>query len=262
MTLEGNFAGLRGALHLGRALFGVLVKTTHHQTIEVIAHSGLDFVMLDQEHAPFDSHTLDTCLLACRAAGLAGIVRVPELSERAILSVLDMGAAGIIVPHVSTRETAERAVAYARYSGGKRGFSNSTRAGGFATRTMPEHVRIADQSVAIIAMIEDPEGVANAAAIAATPGIDMMMVGHADLALSLGLQSIDDPEVVTAESTIMEAAEQAGIHVGAMVINASAVAPLYTRGARLFLLGIDQTILRLACANLVNDARAALPVKC
>jgi 2-keto-3-deoxy-L-rhamnonate aldolase RhmA len=124
---------------------------------------------------------------------------------------------------------------------------------------MSEHVPAADKSIAIVAMIEDPEGVANAAAIVATPGLDMIIVGHADLALSLGLNSIDAPEVVAAEAKIMEAAQRVGLPVGVMVTNAFAVAPLYARGARLFLLGIDQTILRIACTSLVKEARATVP---
>jgi 2-keto-3-deoxy-L-rhamnonate aldolase RhmA len=259
MAPETEYDGLRRLIHSGRPLFGVLVKTPYHQTVEVIGHAGLDFVMLDQEHASYDGHALDTCLLACRATGLAGIVRLPELSEHAVLSVLDMGAAGIIFPHVSTGEDAKRAVAFSRYAGGTRGFSNSTRAGAYATRTMSEHVPAADKSIAIVAMIEDPEGVANAAAIVATPGLDMIIVGHADLALSLGLNSIDAPEVVAAEAKIMEAAQRVGLPVGVMVTNAFAVAPLYARGARLFLLGIDQTILRIACTSLVKEARATVP---
>jgi staphyloferrin B biosynthesis citrate synthase len=256
MAPESKVDGLRGIIRSGRALFGVLVKTPYHQTVEVLGHAGLDFVMLDQEHAPFDGHALDTCLLACRAVGLAAIVRVAELTEHAILSVLDMGADGIIIPHVSTAEDAEHAVAFGRYSG-RRGFSNSTRAGQYATRAMPEHVTAADRSIAIITMIEDPTGIANAPAIAATPGVDMLMLGHADLALSLGLQTIDAPEVVAAETTVMSAAREAGIPVGAMVAKPSAVGALRARGAQLFLLGIDQTILRTSCSSLVEQAQRA-----
>jgi 2-keto-3-deoxy-L-rhamnonate aldolase RhmA len=257
VTAPGAPVSLRSVLKSDRTIFGVLVKTTHHQVVEVLAASGVDFVMLDQEHAPFDAHILDCCLMACRGAGIAGIVRVPELSERAILSVLDLGAAGVIVPHVRTREEAELAGAFARYRGGRRGYSNSTRAGRHATMPMQQHVDEADASVAVILMIEDRVGVENAQAIAAVRGIDMLMVGHADLALSLGHDRIDVPAVAAAEARVMDAARRAGMPIGTLAAVPEDVTRLRAAGARMFILGIDQTILSTAVAGMLTRARAA-----
>jgi 2-keto-3-deoxy-L-rhamnonate aldolase RhmA len=253
--VSGN---LRRALRSGSPLFGILVKTASHQIVEALGHAGMDFVMLDQEHGPFGSNQLDISLLACRAAGIAGIVRVSQLDESLMLTALDLGAAGIMVPHIRTAGDAERAVGAARYRGGHRSFSNSTRAGKYATRGMADHIDHADDAVAVIALIEDPEGVENAAAIAGVPGLDMMVVGHADLAISMGQPGAAASPVLQAEARVVKAARDAGIPMGRLVNPDEDFRRFRDEGTRLFILGIDQTILRVACAGLLTKAQGAL----
>ncbi len=258
MTGSEVSRNLRGALRSGSPMFGVLVKTASHQIIEALGYAGLDFVMLDQEHGPFSSNQLDVSLLACKAAGVAGIVRVSQLDESLMLTALDLGAAGIMVPHIRSAKDAERAVGAARYRGGHRSFSNSTRAGQYATSGMADHIDQADDAVAVIALIEDPEGVENAAAIARVPGLDMMLVGHADLAISMGQPSAAAEAVLKAEARVVKAARDAGIPMGRLVNPDEDLRRFRDEGTCFFILGIDLTILRVACAGLLTKARGAL----
>ena len=98
----------------GSVLIGTFIKTAAHQIPEVIAASGLDFAIIDAEHAAFGSETLDRMIMAGRGAGLPCLVRVPELASAPIGQVLDLGAAGVVVPHVATDEAAMRPVAMVR----------------------------------------------------------------------------------------------------------------------------------------------------
>src|SRR5690242_4731879 len=103
-------------------LVGTFVKTPTSHTTEILGDIGFDFVVIDEEHGPFDRITTDQALLGARAAGIAGIVRVPEPSAVRLLAVLDDGAAGVLVPHVDRAAKARDVAASCRYRGGRRGF--------------------------------------------------------------------------------------------------------------------------------------------
>ena len=143
----------------GEPLFGTFLKTPTTHATEILGSVGFDFVVIDEEHAPFNRETTDRILLACRAADIAGIVRVQGPDAPFILSVLDCGATGVLVPHVDSAAKAKAVVDACRYATGARGFSNTTRAGGFGKATIGEHVAAQDEAVTVIAMIEDPHAI-------------------------------------------------------------------------------------------------------
>jgi 2-keto-3-deoxy-L-rhamnonate aldolase RhmA len=117
----------------GSSHVGTFVKTASVQVIEILAMSRLDFVVVDAEHAPFDRRDIDLMVLAGRACGLPVAVRVPDSEAATLLSALDLGAAGLVVPHVDTAEQARALVARVRFRGGLRGFSSSPRAAGYGS---------------------------------------------------------------------------------------------------------------------------------
>ena len=88
----------------GELLTGTFLKTPAVENIEVLALGGLDFLCLDAEHSPIDRNGMDVCVAMGRALGLPVLVRVPEGSRTEILKALDVGATGIVVPHVDTVE--------------------------------------------------------------------------------------------------------------------------------------------------------------
>ena len=93
---------------------GTFIKTAHPQVVEVLGTTGLAFGVIDAEHAPFDRNMLDLLMLAGRAASLPLLVRIPDKAGPTILQVLDLGAAGLVVPHVNTADEAASIVARAR----------------------------------------------------------------------------------------------------------------------------------------------------
>ena len=238
-------------------LMGIFVKTSSYQLIEVLEHARLDFLIIDAEHAPFDRNTLDIMLLAVRAIGVPAIVRISEPTEAAILAPLDLGAAGIMVPHVQNAEQAAAIVGYARYSG-RRGFSNSPRAGLYGTRSIAAHLAAAEGETTIVAMIEDPAAVDNIDAIVAVEGIDALFLGRVDLAVTLRRSDVQHPDVEAVVQRYNAAAKRSTKPFGVFASNAAAVAPLMRDGARFFVLGTDQGLLRNAVANLVTQARDAV----
>ncbi|HEY9281766.1 MAG TPA: aldolase/citrate lyase family protein, partial [Eoetvoesiella sp.] len=160
---------------------GTFVKSNSVHVVETLGLSSLDFGVLDAEHAPLDRASLDLLMLAGRAASWPLIVRIPDASAATILSVLDIGAAGLLVPHVDSAEQARTVVARARYQDGERGFSSSPRAARYGTLSMKQCLSAAEGNL-IMAQIESEAAVDSVQDILAVDGIDGIFIGRADLA--------------------------------------------------------------------------------
>ncbi len=230
-------------------MFGTFLKTPTSHAAEILAQEGYAFVVVDEEHAPFNPETTDRILAACRATGIAGVVRVADTGQ--ILRVLDCGAAGVLVPHVDSPERARQVVAMARYRGGARGFSNTTRAGGFGATGMAEH----------IAMIEDPRAIDCIDAIAAVDGIDAFFIGRGDLTVAYGAQSQAASEVRGAVDAITAAARKAGRRVFVMSGTPEDAAELSAKGATGFIMASDQGFMRQGAKAVFQSYAAALSEK-
>lgn len=246
----------RKRLLAGERLIGSFIKTPAPQPIEILGDLGFDFVVIDEEHGPFDRGVVDVGLLAARAAGTAGIVRVAEPSASNILSMLDMGAAGVLVPHVLSAAKAREVAAACRYRGGRRGFSNTTRAGRYGAVGMWPHVDAADAQIAVIAMIEDREAVEEIDAIAAVEGIDAFFIGRGDLVVAFGAAGMDAPEVRGAAERILAAARAAAKPVCMMVSGRQEAETFAALGASAFIVSSDQGFMRQAASKLIEDMAA------
>ena len=203
-------AQLKARMAAGDLLAGTFVKTPAIEMIEVLALSGLDFVCLDAEHAPFDRGRIDACLAIARALDLPCLVRVPDATPAALLQALDAGATGVVVPHVDSAQKAAAIAKAAHFGHGGRGFAGSTRWAGYATRPMSEVLARSRDETVVLAQIEEPEGVDASAAIAATDGIDGLFVGPADLSVALGKTDQSSPELIAQIESVAAATKAAG----------------------------------------------------
>src|ERR1700744_733937 len=149
---------------------------------EIMAAQGYDSVSIDVQHGALDYTSVLPMLQAMRASGVVTMARVPWLGPGGIMKILDAGAYGIICPMVNTAEQAAEFVSYVRYPPlGQRSFG-PTRA---AYSAGANYAAEANGEILAFAMIETGQGMSNLEAIAATPGLDGIYVGPADLALSL-----------------------------------------------------------------------------
>ena len=230
----------------GESLYGTFLKTPTSHATEILAIAGYNFVVVDQEHAPFGRESTDAVMLACRAYGIAGIVRVPDSLASSILSVLDCGAAGVLVPHVDSPAKAREVVAACRYAGGHRGFSNTTRAGGFGEASIADHVAGQDRDVCVIAMIEDPHALEFIDEIVATEGVDGFFIGRGDLTVAYGEASPAAASVKEATDKIVKAARGAGKPVCVLTGSQEDARDLASKGASAFMMASDQGFLRQA----------------
>jgi 2-keto-3-deoxy-L-rhamnonate aldolase RhmA len=239
-------------------LLGTFIKTPVTHPIEILGAVGFDFVVIDQEHAPFDRLTIDTLILAGRAAGIAVLVRVPGSEARDILPALDCGAQGVLVPHVDSGAKARDVVAEARYRGGRRGFTNSSRAGRYGAASFTEHVEAGDEQSAVLAMVEDREALDVLPQIVATPGLDAVFIGRGDLSIAMGASSPADPGVVAATEKIAAAARTAGVALCAHVdkVESPDVPWLRSVGVSAFIVSSEQGLMRRAALQTLADFRA------
>jgi staphyloferrin B biosynthesis citrate synthase len=258
MSSTATPATFRERLRSGAPLLGTFIKTPVGHPVEVMGAAGLDFVVIDQEHAPFDRVTLDALILAGHAAGIAVLVRVPGSRASDILPPLDLGAQGVLVPHVYNETIAGNIVAESRYVGGRRGFTNSSRAGRYGAAGFQEHVAASDAQTAVIAMVEDLAALDALDAIGAVAGLDAFFIGRGDLSIALGANSPAAPEVVRATEQIAAAGRAAGKALCAHVdrVESPDVAWLRSLGVTAFIVASDQGLLRRAAQQTLAAFRA------
>ena len=248
MTPNARF---KSGLTTRERLIGCFIKTPHPTVIEVLGATDLDFLILDGEHTPFDRGDIDRCMLAARAVGCPVLVRVPDLNPAFILNVLDCGAAGVVVPHVTSVAQAEALAKSVRYMPGGRGIAGTTRAGGYGARPLAEHRARAGDEVALICQIEDREGVDCADAIAAVEGVDALFAGRADLAVSYDLD-FQAPEIAQKCGEILSSK---GAATGLYCAPGEDAQPWYEKGASFIVSGSDHSFLVQGAKALVSATK-------
>jgi staphyloferrin B biosynthesis citrate synthase len=249
-------AQFKGRLAKGEVVAGTFIKTPTGHAVEIFGDVGYDFVVIDEEHAPFDRQAIDHAILAARAARIASLVRVASASPSNLLSVLDCGATGVLVPHVASVGKAREIASACRYRGGTRGFSNSPRAGRYGGLGMWGHVDAGDSITTVVAQIEDPEALDHIEAIARIDGIHCLFVGRGDLAVAMGAKSPDAPEVQAATERTCRAAKAAGKPVMVFVGSAADAQAMHKLGATAFVYASDQALMRRAAAAALGELKA------
>lgn len=166
---------------------GAFVASSSPMNCEILAMNGIDFMIIDCEHAQTDAEAAVNMFRACELYGAAPIVRVYNPYDGPMMSrYLDIGAHGVMTPLVSTVEQARNIVDNMKYAPlGKRGAN-----GGRGPRwgAYDDYIHVANDNTLAIAQIESLEGLSNVEEIAAMPGIDGLFIGTGDLSLEMGLQ--------------------------------------------------------------------------
>lgn len=249
-------ADFRRRLRAGQPLIGTFIRTPASVIVEIAADTGLDFAVLDAEHAPFDPQMLDQCLMAGLLKDFPLLVRIPALDPATIGSVLDMGASGIVVPHIRNVGEARRAVDAALYHQGSRGLSGSHRAAGYGRADLVEWTHEADAATVIVGQLEDADALDEIDAIAAIDRIDCLFIGRADLMLSLRETDPHGDRVNAAVATFAKAARAAGRSLGTFVVP-DQIAAHFQDGFSLLTAGTDQSLLKRAMGMVAETGRSA-----
>ena len=233
---------------------GTFIKTPTSHATEILGSIGFDFVVFDQEHAPLHSGALDMMILAARASNIAGIVRVPEASAWMIQTVLDCGAAGVLVPHVATRGNRDRDRARLPLPAAARAASPTPRApAASAARASPTTRRAQDAEIVCVAMIEDLEALDQIDGIVRVEGLDAIFIGRGDLTAALDAPSMTSDETMKVVEPIMAAARAAGLPVIVLSPDRRDAERMAALGASAFLVASDHGFMRQAALAALEE---------
>lgn len=223
---------------------------------ELAAESGFDWLLFDLEHGCGSDATLLAQLQAIRGTNAAAIVRVGAPHPDLIARVLDWGADGIMVPHVSTAAEAEACIRAMRYSpDGQRGFSRTVRAYGYGLR--PPALESLPAPL-FFAQIENIEGVENARAIAQVDGVDVLFVGPADLQFDLRARpALATRDYAACLQEVVQAAASAGRPCGLLLREAGELAHYRALGFTQIAIDSDLSLLRAGYQRIIADAASA-----
>jgi len=221
---------------------------------EIMAGSGLDWLLIDMEHAPNGLESVLVQLQVLAGYPVTAVVRVPEGSPVIIKQVLELGAQNLMVPMISTPEQAVEISQAAQYPpAGIRGVG-APMARSARWNRVGDYLSRAAGQVSVYVQIETAEGVANAREIAAVPGIDGVLVGPADLAASMGMiGEHDHPEVLTAVRQVFAEVRAAGKSVGVNSFEPGAARDFAAAGAAFVLVGADVLLIAAASDQLASD---------
>jgi 2-keto-3-deoxy-L-rhamnonate aldolase RhmA len=249
-------AGFRERVRSRQPLVGTFIKSGAHEIAEVLGGTGIDFAVIDAEHAPLGLDRIDRLVLGAHSAELPCLVRLPALAPALAGQMLDLGATGIVVPHVADAEAARAALAESRYRGGRRGYSPSTRAARYGADG-PGYAQRADAATLVWCQIEDPEALDHLDAIAAVDEVDCLFIGRADLAMALGVTA-SDPVVIEAVRAIAAAGQRHGRTIGIFVASMEEVPDLLALGITVFACGSDQSHLAAAGRAMARSLEVAI----
>ncbi|AKS45949.1 2,4-dihydroxyhept-2-enedioate aldolase [Octadecabacter temperatus] len=246
---------LKAALDDGDIQNGLWLTLASGAVAEIAGKAGFDWCLIDAEHGPNTLTTIQTQLQALAGTPAQAVVRVPSGEDWILKQVLDLGVQTVVVPMVNTAQQAALVASAVRYPGqGSRGMGATlARASGYGE--IVDYVSSANEQIFLFVQIESTEAVENVDAIAATPGVDGIFVGPADLSADMGfVGQMDAPEVIAAIDHVYERAKAAGKAIGTVVFDASDFQNQIDKGVTFLGLGADSFALQTSLRTLASKA--------
>ncbi|NLW24331.1 MAG: 4-hydroxy-2-oxovalerate aldolase [Clostridia bacterium] len=235
---------LKRKLKEGKPVVGPFVMSNSPDNVEILSLAGFDFVILDSEHGPMGVEGIMGLIRAAESRGCTPIARVTENTETNILRLLDVGAYGLHVPQVNTKEQAENMVRAAKYYPlGSRG-SALARSSGYGLLDVNEYFRKANEETMLIPHIENIQGVENLKEIVKVSGIDVIFVGPMDLSQSLGLPGeTHHPKVEETIQRVLDITLDSGLIAGTLALTPEEAARRIEQGFKYIAYSVDTLLL-------------------
>ena len=239
-------------LRKGDLLIGTIVTLPSPEVAEILSSCGFDWLFVDLEHGALDFAGAQAVLMGA-SPSTACAVRVPSNDEAWTKKCLDLGADGIIIPHIQTKEDAERAVRLCRYPPlGERSVGVG-RAQGYGLH-IQNYIQKANDSIALIIQIEHIDALANINSIVQVEGIDAVFIGPYDFSGSMGIMGdVNDPDLLKAIAQVRDCCRDADLPLGIFGATADSVKPYVLEGYRLIAAGVDTLLLGQAAGQIVTD---------
>lgn len=250
---------LKDKFRRGQVCVGTWISFADPTVAELLTGAGYDFFIIDGEHSPMDTQTVQSCVMATKGTKTAPIVRVAWNDAVLIKRVLDLGAAGVLVPMVRNAAEARAAVAACFYPPrGIRGFG--PRRPSNYERESAEYIRTANDNIVVWVQIEHVDAVNSIEEIAAVDGLDGMFIGANDLSGSMGLLGQSGhPDVQSAIMKVLEAGRKAGLPVGiGGPAKPHVIENWIEKGMKFVTMGSDQGMLVAAADGAMGELKKML----
>lgn len=243
----------------GERPIGTFEETGSQYVVEALGYTGLDYIIIDNEHAPTDIETSSVSVKNCELNGMTAFGRAREISRSAVLKLLDVGVQGLIVPYVKTKEECEKLVGWSKYPPiGERGFSTS-RKDGFGYKlglSVADEMKYYNDEVLLIPQCETKDAFDHIEEIAAVKGLDGIFIGPYDLSISLGVPGDFDSDVfVNAVRRIVKAVHDQGKFVIMFAGNNDRVKQAYDLGIDSIAYSLDPAVIIEAYKKIVDDVK-------
>lgn len=226
---------------------------------QIMANAGCEYLIYDMEHTGIGFETLKAQVAHCRGLPIAPMVRVPRGEYHFLARALDIGMQGVMIPMVGSAEEAGRIAEACRYPPiGRRGAAFGFAHDGYAVGDPAKKITDANATNLVIAQIETENGLAEVDAIASTPGIDVLWVGHFDLANFLGIPGeFQNPVFLDAVKSVVDAARRHGKGLGFMPADAAWAAEYKGYGFNMLAVGTDHGLLMQGVRSVLQTVEEA-----
>ena len=240
----------------GKTAIGTIAQLPSPPVVQILAHAGFDWLLLDTEHGPIDTEKLQAMIQATGETRVTPIVRLACNLDWLAKRALDAGALGVMMPGVNCAEEALAAVRAVRYPpAGNRGFG-PTFAGLRWGLTSAEYAQQANEAVMAIVQIEHVDAVARIDQILAVPGIDLALIGPYDLSGSMGLLGqVEHSEVQAAIDEVLKAANRARVPAGIFGVAADEINRYILQGFQAILVGVDVAFLAAGVKSMLGQIK-------
>ncbi len=208
---------VKQALKEGKVQLGCSVSMIRSPEItRILAAAGFDWTYLDSEHGGFDLETLQDLARAANDNGLCPIVRVAELHYALIARALDSGAQGVLFPRVESPELLAQAISWTKFPPlGVRGFGLQATHINYENQSMPDVIAHLNENTMVVLQIETITAMNRLDELLSVPGVDAVMIGPADLSISLGVPGqFEHPSMIAAIEKIRDACLRHGVAPG------------------------------------------------
>lgn len=249
-------------LRRGETSFGTSLQLIDPAIFELAASLGIDAIWLDLEHHSLSDYQAQELMRSARAGGATDIVIRPGKGEfMRMARLLEAGAHGIMYPRCESAAEAAEVVRWSKFAPiGERGFDGAGADGGYMAHSMVDYIDRANRNTFLIIQVEDERSIAKCDEMIAVAGIDMLMLGPADLSvLSGNAGQFHHPLISEARQRVADAAKAAGKHWAATSMSLEHARQLSEAGASLIFSGADIVFLRRDLCSL-RDAFAKLGV--
>lgn len=251
--MSTNF--LKEKLISGKPVIGTWSIIPSTVSTDIIASTGMDFIIIDAEHGPINFETAQDMAIVCESRGVSPVMRVGGIHETDILKALDIGIHCVQIPNVATRQDVDEIVRLSKYPPlGNRGFSPFTRAGSYSLNSATTLTQTANDNTLVAINVEGKEAIENIDEIIQIEGLDILFIGLFDLSKALGIPGeVNHPDVKKHLSNLTQKINAAGKWAGTIVTKPEQISEYIDIGIKYLVYLVDCEVLRNSYSDVVEQ---------